>query len=113
VDIRAGLYEGEFSVVRNTPSGMMLGTWRTQVRFSNGLNFQVLPTSADSIPLSGNGTYTLRYRLITLTDRVSRSRTPSPDSLISGEYVYTFDGTNLVMTQEQDGVRRQLFLNRR
>lgn len=83
------------------------------MNFSNGVNFKVQSLSIDSLPLTGNGTYTLKYRLVTLTDRVTRASTTNTTHLINGDYVYTFDGMNLVMTQEQGSVKKQLFLLKR
>jgi hypothetical protein len=71
--------------------------------------YNVVPTRDSSVVVSSEGLYALTFRTITLRDKSAR---PASDAsrIMQGDFVYTFDGQNLILSQESIGPKRKRVL---
>jgi hypothetical protein len=122
VNIPSRDYRGQYSLLRRDSA---------EVRAAGGVNleaFDVILTTQQisstsgrytltlqdgrTVPPAGSGTYSLRLRRITFTPAPAFATNAL--HVLSGEFEYTFDGTNLVINREEFSPNRQrsLFLSR-
>jgi hypothetical protein len=115
VKIPDGTYEGDYTLTYKDPAGNRTETGQISIVFSKGTNFAVQALSKPEIIPQGQGTFSLKYRQITFADHTERTGAFDTARVVNGDFVYTFDGTNLVMTQEDDTrkIARQMFVFRR
>jgi hypothetical protein len=122
VSIPSRDYRGQYSLLRRDSAdvraagGVNLEAFdvilTTQQINSTSGRYTIALQDGRTVPPAGSGTYSLRLRRITFT--------PAPvfatNALhtLSGEFEYTFDGTNLVINREEFSPNRQrsLFLSR-
>jgi hypothetical protein len=115
VNIPDGLYEGEYTATyKDKPPTNRTETGSVSVTLSKG-TFTIQSASKPDIVPQGKGNYSLKYRQITFDDRTERTTPFDTLRLVNGNYVYTFDGANLVMTQDDDErkISRQMFVFRK
>ncbi len=109
-NIPTGEYRGQYTLLRSNPSDTSIrrGVY-TEVSMAFVVNsttrtYRITPTDTSFLPAS-EGAYTLRYGRITLRDRSQRTFR-DPSLVLNGEFIYTFDGNSLVLSQK-DSVRRR------
>lgn len=110
VDIPSGEYQGQYTLLHNNPAdtvGLRSGVSEITLSFNSALKtYSLKPFSDSSRILSSQGAYKLAYRKITFTDR-SMKTVSDTALLLNGEFTYTFDGANLVLTQSDAATKRE------
>lgn len=110
VEIPTGDYQGQYTLSRGNPSdtiGVRNGMNEVILTINATLKtYRLAPIGDSSNIVSGQGIYKLAYRKITFTDR-SMKTVPDISLLLNGEYVYTFDGSNLVISQNDAATKRE------
>lgn len=119
VDVPAGIYSGSYTMIlRDTATSKITQQTAGDVTLEVKSDKQYVFTPKYShtlAPPASSGVFTLVYRKITFSDRSPTGSTTATNSeLLKGDYEYTFDGQNLVMTQKDDArmTTRQFFLLR-
>ncbi len=121
VDIPAGAYQGEYTVVPDvstaTTTSAEYSKSNVSISFTTDNTYAITPLEPGTAasPEESKGNYSLEYRKIKFSDRSPLDKVIDPARLITGEFEYTFDGTNLIMTQvdKTSNRKRQFFLLRR
>jgi hypothetical protein len=107
-----GEYRGSYSLTRLNPTDKNAkGTNYAEADIALVLNktnrtYKVIPLGDSTTPPASEGTYSLRYTLITFRDR-SNTTFSDPSLVINGEFTYTFDGSSLVLSQNDSTRRRE------
>jgi hypothetical protein len=110
VEIPTGSYQGQYTFTRKNPGdtlGIRGGLSEIVLTMNATLKtYSLAPVGDSSRILSSQGAYKLAFRKITFTDR-SMKTVPDVSLLLNGEFVYTFDGANLVITQNDAATNRE------
>lgn len=110
VEIPTGSYQGQYTFTRQNASDTLgVGTGMSEIVLTMNAalkTYSLTPVGDSSIIVSSLGAYKLAFRKITFTDR-SMKMMPNASLLLNGEFVYTFDGTNLVITQNDVATNRE------
>lgn len=110
VDIPSGEYQGQYALSHNNPAdtlGLRSGVSEITLSINSTLKtYSLKPFGDSSRILSSQGAYKLAYRKITFTDR-SMKTVSDMALLLNGEFTYTFDGVNLVITQSDAATKRE------
>jgi hypothetical protein len=120
VQIPTGQYAGQYSLTRTASGDTSAGGARFETSEASLIinadlkTYRFAPIGDSTSLVSSQGVYTLAHTQITFTDRSMRNF-PDPSLVMNGECVYTFDGTNLVITKTDAQTKRekQLFLVRK
>lgn len=111
-ELPTGQYRGSYSLNRNNPNDKNeQGTTyaesnMTLILNSSTFSYKVVPLGDSITPPASEGTYSLRYGFITLKDR-SQKVFRDPSLVMNGEFVYTYDGSSLVMTRKDTVNKRE------
>jgi hypothetical protein len=111
-EIPTGEYRGSYSLTRLNPTDKNAkGTNYAEASMALVLNttnrtYKVIPLGDSATPPASEGTYSLRYTRITFRDR-SSTIFSDPSLVINGEFTYTFDGSSLVLSQNDSTRRRE------
>lgn len=110
VEIPSGEYRGQYTLTHNNPAdtlGLRGGLSEITLSINSTLKtYSLTPFGDSSRILSSQGAYKLAYRKITFTDR-SMKTVSDMSLLLNGEFTYTFDGANLVLTQSDATTKRE------
>ncbi len=110
VEIPTGSYQGQYTFTSKTPGdtlGIRSGLSEIVLTMNATLKtYNLAPVGDSSRILSSQGAYKLAFRKIIFTDR-SMKTVPDIALLLNGEFVYTYDGANLVITQNDAATNRE------
>lgn len=111
-ELPSGEYRGSYSLTRLNPTDKNpKGTNYAEANMALVLNttnrtYKIVPLGDSATPPASEGTYGLRYTRITFRDRSSTTFS-DPSLVINGEFTYTFDGSSLVLSQNDSTRRRE------
>jgi hypothetical protein len=110
-EIPTGEYRGSYSLLRKNASdrnaqgtNFAEGTMALVVN-ATSRTYRVVALTDSLTPPSSEGTYLLRFGVITFRDRSARTF-QDPSTVFNGDYTYTYDGSSLVITLT-DTVRKR------
>jgi hypothetical protein len=98
LEINDGTYKGTFTVTYN--SGTQIG--QTTLELNNG-KFSC-SGNTNRIPAGGSGTFSSDNKKITFNDENTWTANFDWNLILSGKYDYTFDGKNLTISVDKNGV---------
>jgi len=98
LEIKDGTYKGTFTVTYN--SGTQIG--QTTLELNNG-KFSC-SENTNRIPAGGSGTFSSDNKKITFNDENTWTANFDWNLILSGKYDYTFDGKNLIISADKNGI---------
>jgi len=98
LEIKDGTYKGTFTVTYN--SGTQSG--QTTLELKNG-KFSC-SGNTNRIPAGGSGTFSSDNKKITFNDENTWTANFDWNLILSGKYDYTFDGKNLIISADKNGI---------